>query len=196
MNRFKKYFLAFSLLLPMLSLTVFGADEIVSKYVISSGSMIKSIDNANKTQMYGTFGTAAAGHIKLYGTSTSSDLYLGFWGHGEKPTDVNDNTVSVNNVLRNYPNPVSNSTTIEYNLPAAANVTIKIYDISGKLLNVIYDGYQNAGVQNVEYDAVDSYGTKLTSGSYVYELVATPFNLVGSDAFEPIQTRNIMVIAK
>jgi flagellar hook assembly protein FlgD len=122
-------------------------------------------------------------------------LYVGFWettslvGVEETPFQGSVSTIN------NFPNPASEQTRIKYDLPESANVSLRIYDLSGKLLKVIYSGFQNAGAQEVEYNLTDENGTKLTSGTYMYELAATPYNAAGG-GFSPIHLRNAMIIQR
>jgi len=58
-------------------------------------------------------------------------------------------------LLDNYPNPFNPQTTIRYSLPEASIVRIKIYDISGKLVDSCVDKYQNAGHYSIEWNAKD-----------------------------------------
>lgn len=67
----------------------------------------------------------------------------------------------------NYPNPFNASTTIEYSLPAAANVTIEIFDILGRKVETLFDGYQQAGQHRLTWDAAD-----MSSGVYLYKINA------------------------
>jgi hypothetical protein len=67
----------------------------------------------------------------------------------------------------NYPNPFNPTTTINYSLGGADNVTLSVYDLSGRLVSTLVDGYRNAGTHAVSFDA-----TGLTSGVYVYRLTA------------------------
>lgn len=194
MNRVLKYFLVLCFLIPILALSS-NAEEVLLKHVISNGSMIRLFDGANKTQMYGTFGQAAAGKIVMAGTSQTGTAYMGWWSIYPHPTDVKDNNLT-SSKLTNYPNPTANNTTFEYDLPGSADVSLKLYDVSGKLIKVLYSGYQSAGKQTISYDVTDSDGLKLQSGSYMYELVAVPYNLAGGGAFEPIHLRNIMMVVK
>lgn len=66
---------------------------------------------------------------------------------------------------QNYPNPFNPVTNIKFAIPKAGNVSLKIYDITGKLVAVYLDGYVKAGYYNAEID-----GTKLSSGVYFYKL--------------------------
>lgn len=71
-------------------------------------------------------------------------------------------------VLRqNYPNPFNPVTKIEYQLPKGEYVTLKIYDISGKLIGILADGFQTTGSHFINYDA-----SMLSSGVYFYKLEA------------------------
>jgi hypothetical protein len=197
MNRVLKYFLVLCFLIPILALSS-NAEEVLLKHVITNGSMIRLFDGANKTQMYGSFGQASAGKIVMAGTSQTGTAYMGWWSRRSDAipgNDVKNGEVASSN-LTNYPNPVASTTTFEYDLPGSSDVSLKLYDISGKLIKVLYSGYQSAGKQSVNYDVTDSDGLKLQSGSYMYELVAVPYNLAGGGAFDPIHLRNIMMVVK
>jgi choice-of-anchor B domain-containing protein len=71
---------------------------------------------------------------------------------------------------QNYPNPFNPSTTIKYSLPKAGYVTLKVYDITGKVAATLADGYETAGNHIVNYD-----GSHLASGLYFYSLSADGF---------------------
>jgi hypothetical protein len=64
-----------------------------------------------------------------------------------------------------YPNPFNPTTTIAYTLPAAARVKLSIYDIGGRLLATLVEGYRDAGVQEILFDA-----SGLPSGIYLARL--------------------------
>ena len=68
---------------------------------------------------------------------------------------------------QNYPNPFNPVTNIKFSIPKDGNVSLKIYDITGKLVATYLDGYVTKGLYNAEVD-----GTNLASGVYFYKLIA------------------------
>lgn len=75
--------------------------------------------------------------------------------------------------VQNYPNPFNPSTTIQYSLPVASRVTLKIFDVLGREIATLVDGMESAGNKSVRWDA-----DKLTSGIYFYKLEAGQFTTV------------------
>jgi len=71
---------------------------------------------------------------------------------------------------QNYPNPFNPSTTISYSLPKSGMVTLKVFDILGREVAVLLNGYKTSGVYNIKFDA-----SKLKSGVYFYRLTAGSF---------------------
>jgi len=70
-------------------------------------------------------------------------------------------------LYQNYPNPFNTTTTFSYNLPVRSRVRLEVYTTLGQQIAVVLDGEQDAGVQNVPWEA------HLTSGVYFYRLHAT-----------------------
>jgi hypothetical protein len=73
---------------------------------------------------------------------------------------------------QNYPNPFNPTTTITYSIPEKSNVTLKVYDVSGKCIARLVDGEQEKGVHAVEWVGKDEKGTSVASGIYLYRLAA------------------------
>jgi hypothetical protein len=65
----------------------------------------------------------------------------------------------------NYPNPFNARTTIAFDLPAAGTVTLKVYDLSGRLLATLVDQSLPAGSHKVRFNAGE-----LASGIYFYAI--------------------------
>ena len=66
-----------------------------------------------------------------------------------------------------YPNPFNPATRIQYSLPEAGHVRLEVYDITGRKISLLADGNQQAGQHSVTFD-----GTNLSSGVYIYRLIA------------------------
>ena len=96
-------------------------------------------------------------------------------------TDIEEKKVLPVNfeVMQNYPNPFNPTTTIKYILPAGKlnyKVSVKIYDMLGRLVTVIFSGNQNPGIYSVEFNA-ESVGRNLSSGVYYYQVSADQFSM-------------------
>ncbi len=66
---------------------------------------------------------------------------------------------------QNFPNPFNPSTQIQFNLPVATDVSLKVYDITGRLIQTLADGQYPAGTHQVTFDA-----SAFASGVYLYRL--------------------------
>jgi len=71
---------------------------------------------------------------------------------------------------QNYPNPFNPTTTIQYQLPQDARVTLKVYDILGSEVTTLVNEEQEAGYKEVQFN-----GNGIASGMYVYRLQAGDF---------------------
>jgi len=86
-------------------------------------------------------------------------------------TDNNENIQPFEYSLeQNYPNPFNPATLINYSIAAEGNVSIKVYDITGKEAAVIIDGFKPAGNYSVEFNA-----SSLPSGVYFYKIKTEGF---------------------
>ena len=64
---------------------------------------------------------------------------------------------------------------IRFDLPASSYVTLKVHDITGKVVSTLIDGFQGAGTYTVELDALGSKSQELSSGIYFYKLRSSSF---------------------
>jgi len=82
-------------------------------------------------------------------------------------------------ILSAYPNPFNPSTTIAYDLPKAGYVSLRVFDLLGREVSVLRDGFVEAGSHRVTFD-----GSGLPSGIYFARLDAGSFS----------QTKKLMLL--
>jgi len=72
----------------------------------------------------------------------------------------------------NYPNPFNPNTTIEYNIENSGQVSLKIYDIMGRLVKTLVNEYKESGRSNYQviWDGKDNAGQQVSAGLYLYSL--------------------------
>ena len=68
---------------------------------------------------------------------------------------------------QNYPNPFNPTTVISYELPESGNVTLEVFDMTGRLVATLANGTVQAGSHQINFDA-----SGLSSGVYLYRLTA------------------------
>ncbi|MBK7160845.1 MAG: T9SS type A sorting domain-containing protein [Ignavibacteria bacterium] len=129
-----------------------------------------------------------AGDIAGNGTSNVSHNYTfcdrnltsGIYTYRLKQKDFNGNfeyhnlngevIIGVPNrlqLIQNYPNPFNPSTKISFDLPVEGNVTLKVFNTSGKEVAVLVNETRSAGYYSVNFNA-----SNLSSGVYYYRLEA------------------------
>jgi hypothetical protein len=89
-------------------------------------------------------------------------------------TDVEDGGDAASNpipaafeLFQNFPNPFNPVTEIRFGLPHAGEAELKVFDGSGRVVAVLFEGFRRAGYHTVIFDAA-----KLPSGSYTCRLQA------------------------
>jgi hypothetical protein len=76
------------------------------------------------------------------------------------------------------PNPFQNHTQISYALPTAGNVSLRVYDVTGRTVRTLASGIQRAGSYSVSWDARDGRGRQVPYGVYFYRLDTPGFRAV------------------
>lgn len=198
MKLFMKYLLALILVLPLLTQTSEAQNYKIAKQVIAGGGILNQT-NSNGVTISGMLGQAVI--FKQAATSPLNgknfDMYQGFWvPEPNKGVGVDDDPLTLNKGITNYPNPVTSSTTIRYELKSPAYVSLKMYDMAGNQVATIFEGYQASGDQSVLFETKDRSGMPLASGSYVYEVNVSPSDMAGINAFTPYLLRNVMIIVR
>ena len=73
-------------------------------------------------------------------------------------------------LYQNYPNPFNPETTIPFALPKETEVSIKVYNLHGKLVSEIFKGKKSAGNFTINWDA-----GQYSSGTYFIRMKAGNF---------------------
>jgi len=106
------------------------------------------------------------GEYRLYTSQyiNKSDVVTGIQNESSVPKDYS--------LSQNYPNPFNPSTVIRYSIPNAGNVTLKVYDMLGREVVTLVNGYQSAGSHTAQFSIQNS---QLASGIYLYRIQAGTF---------------------
>ena len=84
----------------------------------------------------------------------------------------------------NFPNPFNPTTTIKYDLPENASVSLMIYDIMGREIRHLVNDTQKAGFKAIMWDGTNNYGHQVGTGMYLYQIKAGSF----------VQTRKMILM--
>ena len=71
---------------------------------------------------------------------------------------------------QNSPNPFNPTTTIRYELFIDSFITLTVFDISGRKVIDLVNGYSQAGNYNIQWNAIDEYGQRMGAGLYFYSI--------------------------
>ena len=89
---------------------------------------------------------------------------------GKRPVIPN-----VYSLHQNYPNPFNPITTLRYDLPEDAIVTLTLYDLGGREVTQLVNTKQNAGYKSINWNATDKFGKPVSAGVYLYQIQAGEF---------------------
>lgn len=83
-----------------------------------------------------------------------------------------------------FPNPFSTSTTISFSLPLqgsphgqSENISLKIYDLQGRLIRTLADEKMSEGKNVLTWDARDENGNEVSGGIYLLQLSTLEFSI-------------------
>ena len=163
-------------------------DLITYSIRMKSGKITVTVNGSSGSQTYSTYyyGTTDRYYFKagdyfqynssdpnIYGLTQFYKLSL-----TSPPLSVKDHIVSSDpgnskpfRLNQNYPNPFNPSTNFNYYLLVSCNVKLIVYDMLGKEIATIAEGYKPAGDYNVQFDA-----SNLPGGIYFYTIFAGTYS--------------------
>jgi hypothetical protein len=112
----------------------------------------------------------AGGHFRAAGGTPSQ--FLAQW-HIPSSVGIDEVLAPIPEeqfLRQNYPNPFSPSTVIAFSLPEAGIVRLDIFDVAGRHVKTLLNGWVPAGPQRIHWRGTDAADTPLPSGVYIYRL--------------------------
>jgi hypothetical protein len=166
------------------SLTISDNNIFAATY---GGGVFLSTDNGLSWAEFNTGLTTSTSIVYTLAIS-GSNIFAGTYNYGvwKRPlsevTDVEETNSKLPTTLsleQNYPNPFNPSTTIKYTIPHVTlsgvegfKVTLKVFDVLGREIETIVDGYYEAGPHCTLYIV----NSTLPSGVYFYRLQAENYS--------------------
>ncbi len=111
----------------------------------------------------------------LPGAAPQSDLVIDLAATVSSNTGVPGPLPVVLAFARPRPNPLGDATTFGFDLPAAARVSLDVFDLDGRRLARVVAGEQPAGRHEVRWPAADDSGRRLDAGLYFARFTAGSF---------------------
>jgi hypothetical protein len=74
-----------------------------------------------------------------------------------------------------YPNPSRAGSVLRFGVAEDCDVSLRVYDATGRLVRTLVDESRAAGYYACEWDTKDERGQAVASGTYIYRLIAGPF---------------------
>lgn len=101
-----------------------------------------------------------------FAITTGDTLYV---GRQQNTTSVEERSLipEHSSLQQNFPNPFNNSTVIRYSVDKLSEVTIKVYDISGREISTLVNESKQPGTFSIGFA-----NTNIASGTYFYRLIA------------------------
>ena len=156
--------------------------------LVITGSLVTSISDTNKIYISSNHGITWASIVQptKFGTfitdvkqDSMNNFFFGTSGEGIFEVDIITNIEEETfldynfDLSQNYPNPFNPSTTIKYQIPKNGFVSLKVYDILGKVVATLVNEEKVAGIYELNFNA-----SSLASGVYLYRLNVNDYVVV------------------
>jgi len=161
-------------------------------FAAEGGSVYRSTDHGAS---WAASFTGSIGNLNHLGVVTSGPDIFGWTvsaggaiaAFSGTATGVDAKTNAIPSVFvleQNYPNPFNPQTKIEFAIPKASHVSLKIYNSLGEEVATLVDNIFNAGTHVVEWNGRNRFNAAVASGVYFYRLTAESF----------VQTKKMLLI--
>ena len=161
-----------------------GLPDIYGAWVDTSGSVIDSFPVSTQSGIQHSPEIAkGTGNQMLVVYSGWTDSINGhpvntmrIWGKFLQFTGIEEKHNPDLMKLSIYPNPFTTFTTICYSISTRGGVSMKIYDLSGRVVKTLVNGEQEQGYYTIRWDGTDNRGERLSSGIYFINFNAGKLN--------------------
>lgn len=146
-------------------------------YIGANGGTIffTSQDNRGRAVNYDGGGTYRSIHsTSIFGAlrngTYDKDELMGIYMDYLCPTGVEELADTYVRNLSIFPNPASQNVNLNFTLPYAGKVKIKVYNIAGQMVRQIIDGALTKGSHKLTWNGNDDSGKSLNSGKYILRI--------------------------
>jgi hypothetical protein len=172
-------------------------DQPISMSVDQSGFTIKTADDGNGHLKFAAYRSYDSGVsdgvfaninfssmiidqgeetlVSIESFKLNSNLYLNL-ERSIVSTDQEIELPSQYSLKQNYPNPFNPMTTISYGLPEASDVSIIIYDVTGREVANLVQTHKSAGWYDVKWNGLGDSGNLVSTGLYFARIQASGFS--------------------
>lgn len=160
-------------------ITNYGTLQMRNCEIREAVDSVRTVGNGAQTTLIDVeYINSGTGNLTAPPSATASKLALS--DDVEFVSDLPD-TFSV---AQNYPNPFNPETTIPYGLPESVHVRLVIYNVLGQEIRTLVNDVKPAGYHRVVWDNKDDFGRSVSSGIYLYRIVAGDF----------VQTKKMLIL--
>lgn len=124
-------------------------------------------DRVNQEEVQRSLGAEAAQGNKNPFVHDTTLVRRAFFGGIAVSNDLEPDSPTKIQLSQNYPNPFNPTTNIRYSIEVPGFITLKVYDMLGREVAVLVNGFKSTGTYTSSFDA-----SRLSSGIYIYQLVS------------------------
>ncbi len=120
-------------------------------------------------------------------SNSDSTITVDMKGFSNNSVGIKQNTNEIpkeTKLYQNYPNPFNPETNIKFQIKNNGNVSLKIYDLLGKEVEILVNEKLNAGVYEIPFSILQFSKNFIASGIYYYKLETNDF----------VQTKKLVIL--
>lgn len=152
-------------------------------FFIAASNIKRSSDNGLTWHEMNTSGVSNFAQMDIFPTGANSICAYALASNGKilkfegEPFGIDPGNTTIPGEFKleqNYPNPFNPETTIKYSVPKAGLVKLSVYDLNGKMIKLVTEGYHTIGNYTETVNL-----NNFSSGVYIYEISADDISISG-----------------